>query len=241
MKRSNEQERKVVAETNRLNKETSERLARIERQLEDTTQVHVSIKVKLHNSSTRLENVERNAEGLLASTKTAHKLLNRLRRWGASSHVGRHGRAKISPPKRKNHEENGLESTSSGSSNSRVEELLNELDVNADVLRDGVQEQRAWFRDMEQQIASVPNTAAAKNSEASDATCSRASNNTTEQNAAEQDAALDRIGNLLDGLHDQAKEYTSILDSQKNGLDTIEDTLESAHTSLQMINRRLRT
>mmetsp|Transcript_17243 Transcript_17243/g.34574 ORF Transcript_17243/g.34574 Transcript_17243/m.34574 type:complete len:245 (+) Transcript_17243:82-816(+) len=243
MNRSNEQERKVVAETNRLNHETTDRLGRIERQLEHTTQVSTIVKVELHSSSTRLEKVERDAEGLLSSTKTAHKLLNRLRRWGASRHVGRHGRAKISPPKRTNHEQNGVESTSSGSSR-RIEELLNEVDVNADILGDGVQEQRTRLRDMEQQIVSDTNTvkAAAKNSEASDATCSRTNNITctTEENTAEQDAALDRIGNLLDGLHDQAKEYASILDSQKNGLDKIEDTIEPTHTSLQMINHRLR-
>ena len=229
----NENEYNVVEATDRLKTETSKRLEGIKRQLEYTTEVSTAAKAKLSKNSSRLEKVKQDADGLLISTKTAHILLNRLRRWGASSHVGRHrdlARILVSQ-KKKIHKKNGSERTASSTTyNSRIEELFNQLNVDGDKFRDEEQEQRARTHQMERLIPSEGNTATAAKKNAHTAPVSN-----------EQDETLNRIGSLLDGLHDEAKEYKSILDSQKTGLDHIDNTLGSVSASMQKVNRLLRT
>lgn len=227
----NEQEHKVVAETNRLEEETGDRIVGIEKQLEDSTQVASSTAAELRKNTARLEKAQHAADGVLASTKTTNMLLNRLRRWGARSHVGRY---RDSKPTQKKSEAMG----SASLRGSRIEELLHELDVDSNILKEGVQEQRARACNMENYIASDMATVQTARKNAAN---SRKRINSLEENTTAQDEAFDRIGKLLDGLHNQAKEFTSILNSQKNSLDALEGTMESAHSSIQRVNRRLRT
>ena len=245
----NDKERKVVSETARMETATSDCLHDIERKLEETTSVAHATKAELKQNTKRMHKVQDAADALLSSSKATHKLLNRLRRWGASDHVGSRqtSKKKIGGGGRGNGE---VESDSS-----KIERLMHDLDATKGAMRKEVEDQRESVKRLEVAADSVAGIAASKKKGRS-ATSSSSSaartyiSETNTRNATRSDGksntskgddgTLDRIGNLLDGLQDQAKEYNEILDAQTQDLDKIDGALESAHQSMKQAGGRLK-
>lgn len=239
----NDDERKVVAETARMERATGECLHDIERRLEETTSIAHATGSSLKQNTSRLHKVQDAAETLRSSTKATHKLLNRLRRWGASDHVARHHSAQK--------KQGGGTDTADEVGTAKVERLLHDLDVTKDFMREEVEDQRKSIKRLEGVAAdSVAGIAAAKKRESaasssSSARISGTNNNRNtrseeKSNKADDEATLDRIGDLLDGLQDHAKEYTEILDSQSKDLDKIDTTMETARHSMKRASQRLK-
>ena len=242
----NDDERKVVAETARMERATGECLHDIERRLEETTSIAHATGSSLKENTRRLHKVQDAAETLMSSTKATHKLLNRLRRWGASDHVGRHRSTQKEQGR-------GTDTANEGGGvdgdTAKVERLLHDLDVTKDIMREEVEDQRKSIKRLEVAADSVAGIAAAKRrgSAASSSSLahriSETNNNTRSEeksNKAEDEATLDRIGDLLDGLQDHAKEYTEILDAQSKDLEKIDNTMESARQSMKRASQRLK-
>ena len=244
----NDKERKVVAETARMEKATSDCLHDIERKLEETTSVAHATKAELKQNTKRMHKVQDAADALLSSSKATHKLLNRLRRWGASDHVGSRQTSK-----KKTGGGSGIAEVESDSS--KIERLMHDLDATKGAMRKEVEDQRESVKRLEVAADSVAGIAASKkkgrsttSSSSSAARTYTSETNTCNATRSEgksntskgDDGTLDRIGNLLDGLQDQAKEYNEILDAQTQDLDKIDGALESAHQSMRQAGGRLK-
>ena len=238
----NDKERKVVAEMARMEKATSEGLHDIERKLEETTSIAQETGSSLKQNTSRLHRVQDAAESLVSSSNATHKLLNRLRRWGASDHVGRH-----SSTKKNQGGSAGTAVKVDPGETAKVERLLHDLDVTKDVMREEVEDQRKTVKRLEVAADTVAGIAAAKRSSAASSSSSAARisgrNNTTSEeksNKADDEAALDRIGNLIEGLQDHAKEYTEILEAQSKDLNKIDNAMETADQSMKRASQRLK-
>ena len=244
----NDDERKVVAETARMERATGECLHDIERRLEETTSIAHATGSSLKENTSRLHKNQDAAETLMSSTKATHKLLNRLRRWGASDHVGRHHSTQK--------EQGGTDTCTADEGGgvdgdtAKVERLLHDLDETKDIMREEVEDQRKSIKRLEVAADSVAGIAAAKRrgsaaSSSSSAhrisgTNNRITRSEEKSNKAEDEATLDRIGDLLDGLQDHAKDYTEILDAQSKDLEKIDNTMESALQSMKRASQRLK-
>ena len=242
--RMNDKERKAVAEMARMEKATSEGLHDIERKLEETTAIAQETGSSLKQNTSRLHRVQDAAESLVSSSNATHKLLNRLRRWGASDHVGRHNSTK-----KKQGGSAGTAIKVDPGETPKVERLLHDLDVTKDVMREEMEDQRKTVKRLEVAADSVAGIAAAKRSSAASSSLSAARiggrNNTCtrseeKSNKADDEAALDRIGNLIEGLQDHAKEYTEILEAQSKDLNKIDNAMETANQSMKRASQRLK-
>lgn len=245
----NDKERKVVAETARMEIATSNCLHDIERKLEETTSVAHATKAELKQNTKRMHKVQDAADALLSSSKATHKLLNRLRRWGASDHVGSRQTSK-----KKKTGGGGSGNAEVESDSSKIERLMHDLDATKGAMREEVEDQRESAKRLEMAADSVAGIAASKkkgrsatssSSSAARRTCISETNTCNAirsegKSNKGDDGTLDRIGNLLDGLQDQAKEYNEILDAQTQDLDKIDGALESAHQSMKQAGRRLK-
>uniref|UniRef100_A0A6U4EPX2 t-SNARE coiled-coil homology domain-containing protein n=1 Tax=Minutocellus polymorphus TaxID=265543 RepID=A0A6U4EPX2_9STRA len=251
----NDEERKVVAETARMEEATSDCLHDIERKLEETTSVAHVTEAELKQNTKRMHKVQDAADALLSSSKATHKLMNRLRRWGASDRVGN----RTTSTKKKTSVGGGTAADDEvlvERDSSKIERLLHDLDVTKEATRKEVEDQRESVKRLEvaaDSVAGIASAAASKrrssaasstNSSSAAARISETNNTCTarseEKSNKHDDAALDRIGNLLDGLQDQAKEYTGILEAQSQDLDKIDNALESANQSMRQADRRLK-
>lgn len=240
----NDDERKVVAETARMERATGECLHDIERRLEETTSIAQATGSSLKQNTSRLHKVQDAAETLMSSTKATHKLLNRLRRWGASDHVGRHHSAQ----KKQGGGTDTADEVGGGldGGTAKVERLLYDLDVTKDFMKEEGEDQRKSIKRLAVAADSVAGIAAAKKAAASSSSSARSGTNNRntrseeKSDKADAEATLDRIGDLLDGLQDHAKEYTEILDAQSNDLEKIDITMESARQSMKRASQRLK-
>lgn len=246
----NDKERKVVAETARMEIATSDCLHNIERELEETTSVAHATKAELKQNTKRMHKVQDAADALLSSSKATHKLLNRLRRWGASDHVGSRQTSK------KKTGGGGSGNAEVESDSSKIERLMHDLDATKGAMREEVEDQRESTKRLEMAADSVAGIAVSKKKGRSATSSSSSSSSAARTCISEtntcnairsegksnkgDDGTLDRIGNLLDGLQDQAKEYNEILDAQTQDLDKIDGALESAHQSMKQAGRRLK-
>ena len=245
----NDKERKVVAETARMEIATSNCLHDIERKLEETTSVAHATKAELKQNTKRTHKVQDAADALLSSSKATHKLLNRLRRWGASDHVGSRQTSK------KKTGGGGSGNAEVESDSSKIERLMHDLDATKGAMREEVEDQRESAKRLDMAADSVAGIAASKkkgrSATSSSSSAARRPTCISETNTCNairsegksnkgDDGTLDRIGNLLDGLQDQAKEYNEIMDAQTQDLDKIDGSLESAHQSMKQAGRRLK-
>ena len=243
----NDDERKVVAETARMERATGQCLHAIERRLEETTSIAHATCSSLKQNTSRLHKVQDTAENLMSSTKATHKLLNRLRRWGASDHVGRHHSIQKKQGGGTDTEDE-VHSGGSDGDTAKVERLLYDLDVTKDFMREEVEDQRKSIKRLGLAADSVAGIAAAKRrgsaSSSSSAPRISGTNKYTRSeekyNKADDEATLDRIGDLLDRLQDHAIEYTVILDAQSKDLDKIDNTIDSAQRSMKRASQRLK-
>ena len=243
-------EEEVVEATLKLESETTERLRSIERELEETSCVAKTVQSTLQENTSQLTTIQQSANELMESTKKTNKLLNKLRRWGAKSHVVSE---KLSAGGTKTDSHTGTRKTGD-QPGEKIDTLLASIDTDANLCEQELQQQRAKYRDFNRSIATsataVEQAKKNKRTGTTNRSAGTTGNKSTETDAnifqsnivrSEDDDTLDRIGDLLDGLQDKAKEYNEILNSHKKSLDKVDDTLDTAKHGAKQITRRLRT